>query len=84
MTFAQGMIEITRGHKIRRASWPDIRDHVLFTNGYLSIHHSNGREDALLVTEGDLFSDDWAVIRESVIDRPLEPVPPSVSGVDPR
>jgi hypothetical protein len=66
MTFALAMNEVARGEKIRRSSWADTRNHVLFTGGYLSIHQTDGTEVALLVTEGDLFSDDWVVIRESV------------------
>jgi hypothetical protein len=47
---------------------------VLFVNGYLSIHKANGEESPLLVTEGDLFSDDWVVVRESHLGHDKQPV----------
>lgn len=74
MTFALAMNEVARGEKIRRSSWADIRNHVLFTNGYLSIHQTDGKEVALLVTEGDLFSDDWVVVRDQSPALSLPPV----------
>ena len=64
MTFSEAMAKVALGLKVRRSAWEDPRVLVLFANGYLSIQHADGRESALLVSFGDMFSDDWAIVGE--------------------
>ena len=75
MTFPQVMREVQIGRKVQRESWPDPRVWIEFKGGYLSIRKIvDDREtfQPLLITEGDLFSDDWIIVDDEASgeDRP--------------
>ncbi len=62
MTFEQALTQVKLGRTVRRLAWDDTTVTVTFTEGYLMVEQANGKLDALMVTEGDLFNNDWVVV----------------------
>lgn len=63
MTFASAMQRVVDGERITKREWGNEGTYVALIDGFLKIHHADGREDALLVRDADMLGVDWYVLR---------------------
>jgi hypothetical protein len=61
MDFPTAIREVINGKKIRRESWPDIRDYCELKNGWLLILRGD-KFFTWSINDGDLEGQDWVII----------------------
>lgn len=61
MDFIEAVRQISKGRKVTRLEWEDKEVYGVSRDGYLVIHR-DGRDHQWVVSDGDLYAEDWVVI----------------------
>ena len=64
MMFPDAMAAVIEGKKVQRQSWGNT-DCIFLVGGRLSLRKSDGSLHQLLVSDGDMYGEDWVVVREN-------------------
>lgn len=62
LDFHQALKEIMAGKSITKKEWNDKNVHGLMKDGRLTLHKADGKYYDWLVTDGDLYGDDFYVL----------------------
>ncbi len=61
-TFAEAIQRVSKGAKIRRLEWQDIKVYGVLKDGRLSIF-INGKVKDWIINDGDINGVDWVVVK---------------------
>jgi len=62
LNFPQAICEVKVGNKVTRLSWNNPKEFILLSGGKLCIMKADGPHP-LIVSDGDMFGEDWVVVR---------------------
>ena len=63
MTFPNALNQLMDGAKITRVEWDDQETYGVLRDSTLQLHKSDGKYYSWIISEGDLVSFDWIVVR---------------------
>jgi len=62
LTFDQAMTEMLQGNSVTKKEWNDKEVHGLMRYGRLTIHKADGKYYDWILTDGDLYGEDYHVL----------------------
>ena len=62
MSFSKAIEEIIKGEKITKLEWKNKDIYGVLKNGYLMIYLDDKQFHKWLVSDGDIYGDDWIVV----------------------
>ena len=66
--FPSAIKEVMKGNKLTKLEWGDSTIIMLLENNYLSIKYGDKPSTPLIVSDGDLYGEDWVVISETTVN----------------
>lgn len=62
MDFPMALRQVMIGKKITKLEWGNPKIYVRMKDGFLTIRKEDGRFHSLLISDGDIFGEDWVVV----------------------
>lgn len=62
LRFPEAIQAVMNGKKVRRVEWADAEEYCLLKDNFLTIHR-NEKFHTWIVSEGDMLSTDWVIIK---------------------
>ena len=50
------------GSRVTRDGWADTREQVFLWRGFLTLQQADGSLHSLIVSDGDLYAEDWVIV----------------------
>ena len=61
-SFSMAICEVKIGKKLTRLSWNEPKTYIFLNGGRLRIMKKDGSLHDLIVSDGDIFGEDWVVV----------------------